>query len=99
MSSGCRAAGPSMQILPRTASRGRRVSVGDFAVYAEPVDAGIALCAQLVRRQFLEVIEMADQRRLDAVGGGLRIAMRAAHGLGQHFVDQLEPGETVGRQA
>src|SRR5215831_20217372 len=42
--------------------------VGDFAVHAETVDARIALRAQFLRRQFLEIVEMPDQRGLDAVG-------------------------------
>src|SRR6476659_4782938 len=72
--------------------------IRDFAVNAEAVDAGTARRAQLLGRELFELVEIFHERRLDRIRGRLRIAMRAADGFGQHFVDELELAEAIGRE-
>src|SRR5439155_27138338 len=67
-----------------------------FGKYAERGDLGGARSAQLLGRDRRELVQIADDGRLEARGARRRIAMRAPEGLLEDFVDEAELVQSVG---
>src|SRR5205085_7517793 len=67
-----------------------------FGKYAERGDLGGARSAQLLGRDRRELVQIADDDRLEARGDRRRIAMRAPERLLDGFVDEAELVQAVG---
>src|SRR5256884_1465086 len=67
-----------------------------FGKYAERGDLGGARSAQLLGRDRRELVQIADDDRLEARGDRRRIAMRAPQRLLDDFVDEAELVQAVG---
>src|SRR5438309_4446909 len=67
-----------------------------FGKHAERGDLGGARSAQLIGRDRRELVQIADDGRLEARGARRRIAMRAPERLLEDFVDEAELVQAVG---
>src|SRR5215472_13080529 len=91
----CSHCGPKLGGLPRRA-RAMRASGGVFGKYAEARDLLGACRAQLIARHGVELIEMADERRLEALRRHCGVAVRAAERLLDELIHQAELVQSVG---
>src|SRR5207253_7986256 len=80
-----------------TLRRARLTASGrGFGKHAERGDLGGARSAQLLGRDRRELVQIADDGRLEARGARRRIAMRAPERLLDDFVDEAELVQAVG---
>src|SRR2546429_2084002 len=70
-----------------------------FGKHAERGDLGGARSAQLLGRDRHELVQIADDGRLEARGARRRIAMRAPERLLDDFVDEAELVQAVGGES
>src|SRR6516225_6795484 len=93
----CSHCGPKLDGLPRRA-RAMRALRGVFGKYAETGDLLGARQAQLIARHGIELIEMADECRLEPHRRGRGVAMRATERLLDELIHQAELLQPVGRE-
>src|SRR5262245_3063873 len=92
-------AAAGMSPVPLCRKSGMSPLIRGLAEYAEAVDAFVAQRAQLVGRQFLELVEMTDEHGFHSLCRRLRIAVRAADGLRDDLVDEPQLLQAIGGHA